>query len=65
MEFRITIKDELGVVVCEEVPFDEDRLEDVSEAAGGLQDFVQEYKEKLLLSEHANRIDKLKYVKGR
>lgn len=45
-EFLLTIVDEDGKVVCKEVPFEEERLEAVSEAAGGLQDFIREYKKK-------------------
>lgn len=46
-EFYITIEDEDGNIICQKVPFDEERLEAVSAAAGGLQDFVREYKDRM------------------
>lgn len=47
MEYEITIKDENGNVVCDSVPFGEERLQTVSDAAGGLQDFIRKYKKKI------------------
>ena len=44
MEYELTIKDENGKIVCENIPIDEKRLEQVSIAAGGLQDYISKYK---------------------
>ncbi len=45
-EFYISIEDENGNYLCRNVPFTEDKLVAVSEAAGGLSDFIREYREK-------------------
>jgi hypothetical protein len=43
-EFYISITDENDNFVCSKVPFEEDRLVAVGIAAGGLGDFIDEYK---------------------
>jgi len=43
MNFELIIKDENGKVVCKNIAFAEDRLEEISKAAGGLEVFINDY----------------------
>jgi hypothetical protein len=46
-EFYISIEDEDGIVVCQYVAISIEMLETVSNAAGGLEDLISEYNEKV------------------
>jgi hypothetical protein len=47
-EFYISITEKDGSFVCCKVPFDEDLLTEISSAAGGLGDFIEDYKIRMM-----------------